>query len=358
MLLEILNLIGVIACAVTGALAAGRVKMDWFGVIMISMVTALGGGSVRDVLLMNYPLPWVKDSYLLFVVAGCSFVTIWAARYMYYLKTIFLVLDAIGMVAFTLLGAQAALSLGHGLTIACVAGVCTGSFGGVIRDILCNRIPLAFKAELYASIAFLTSVVYWLLLKVGVGVNTAVICCLVFGISFRLLAIRFNLSLPVFDYDEERYQHVNWLDRSLEKLRFRDRRRAASNVSINQVQAAPADYSDPQRNSFQNGFAQEPEAVQVNVSTAEAGEVRIEVERENAPRVVVAVDAEDPSKVVVHTTAEEVTTSVADLHYTPEDLTDSSLSTTLEQNTIDPTANAEEVILPTTSVKDSSQVEK
>lgn len=218
MLLDILNLIGVIACAVTGALAAGRVKMDWFGVLIISNVTALGGGSVRDILLNNYPLPWVQDPYLLIVTAVCSFLTILIAQFMFYLKTIFLVLDAIGLVAFTLLGAQAALQMGYGIILACVAGVCTGSFGGVLRDLLCNRIPLAFKAELYASIAFLTTIFYWFMLQVGVATNLAVIIAVVFGIGFRLLAIRFNLSLPVFDYDDARFKHITWLERGLRKF--------------------------------------------------------------------------------------------------------------------------------------------
>ncbi|RIY34388.1 hypothetical protein CKF58_08220 [Psittacicella hinzii] len=232
MLLEILNLIGVIACAVTGALAAGRVKMDYFGVIMISMVTALGGGTVRNVVLNIYPLPWVAEPYLLFVVTACSFVTILLARYMYYLKTIFLILDAIGLVAFTLLGAQAALEAGYNLILACVAGVCTGSFGGVIRDLLCNRIPLAFKAELYASIAFITTLLYGGLLELGLSINIAVIVAVIFGISTRLFAIKFNLSLPVFDYEEERYSQVGGLEKSLEKLTRRDKSRMKNTNTI------------------------------------------------------------------------------------------------------------------------------
>ncbi|RIY37463.1 hypothetical protein CKF59_01720 [Psittacicella gerlachiana] len=258
MLLEILNLIGVIACAVTGALAAGRVKMDWFGVLIISNVTALGGGSVRDILLNNYPLPWVQEPYLLIVVAVCSFLTILIAQFMYYLKTIFLVLDAIGLVAFTLLGAQAALQLGYGVVLACVAGVCTGSFGGVIRDLLCNRIPLAFKAELYASIAFVTTIFYWLMLQAGIGTNLAVIIAVVFGISFRLLAIKFNLSLPVFDYDDARFKHITWLDRGLRKLR----RRRRSKRKI--------DYSDPNQVTFHQDTSVAEQAEEVASAVSEA----------------------------------------------------------------------------------------
>ncbi|RIY31339.1 hypothetical protein CKF54_06870 [Psittacicella hinzii] len=291
MLLEILNLIGVIACAVTGALAAGRVKMDWFGVLIISNVTALGGGSIRDILLNNYPLPWVQESYLLIVVAVCSFVTIMLANFMYYLKTIFLVLDAIGLVAFTLLGAQAALSLGHGVLLACVAGVCTGSFGGVLRDLLCNRIPLAFKAELYASIAFVTTLFYYLMLKMGIATNFAVVTATIFGISFRLLAIKFNWSLPVFDYDDARFKHISWIDKSLSKLR-RHRRyhQAFTQAQVEDMASAVSDAIN--------------EARQQN---EEANVVAIEVKVNNETIVNISETAEGTTESTAESVSEEAT---------------------------------------------------
>lgn len=213
MLIDILGLIGVIACAVTGALQAGRVRMDYFGVIIISFVTALGGGTIRDLMLNNYPLAWIKDPLLLYTTISCSLLTILLARYMKYLKSIFLILDAIGLVSFALGATLIALDLGHGMTMACVAAVATGAFGGVIRDILCNRIPLAFQHELYASIAIVIAMVYVGLVKIGVNTEVAIVLTTTLGLTIRLLAIKFKLSLRVFDYDEDKYTNVAWLEK-------------------------------------------------------------------------------------------------------------------------------------------------
>lgn len=213
MLVDILGIIGVIACSVTGALAAGRVRMDYFGVLIISFVTSLGGGTIRDVTLGNYPLAWIKDQNLLYISIISCFLTIITARYMKYLKTIFLVLDAIGLVSFAMGGVLIALNLGHGMTVACVAAVATGAFGGVLRDLLCNRIPLAFQHELYASIAIMIAIMYVSLIRLGVHSDVATILTIIMGMTVRLLAIRFKLSLRVFDYDEDKYTNVAWLER-------------------------------------------------------------------------------------------------------------------------------------------------
>lgn len=213
MLVDILGIIGVIACSVTGALAAGRVRMDYFGVLIISFVTSLGGGTIRDVTLGNYPLAWIKDQNLLYISIISCFLTILTARYMKYLKTIFLVLDAIGLVSFAMGGVLIALNLGHGMTVACVAAVATGAFGGVLRDLLCNRIPLAFQHELYASIAIMIAIMYVSLIRLGVHSDVATILTIIMGMTVRLLAIRFKFSLRVFDYDEDKYTNVAWLER-------------------------------------------------------------------------------------------------------------------------------------------------
>ena len=157
MLLTTLYIIAITAEAMTGALSAGRRHMDWFGVALIAVVTALGGGSVRDVLLGNYPLTWVKHPEYLLLCIGAAMLTIVIAPLMKHFKTLFLVLDALGLVAFTLIGCKAALVLGHGAIIAMVCGVITGVFGGIIRDTLCNDVPLVFQRELYASVALVTA---------------------------------------------------------------------------------------------------------------------------------------------------------------------------------------------------------
>lgn len=124
----------------TGALAAGGHKMDLFGVIFIALVTAIGGGSIRDVLLGHYPLTWVKHPEYIVLICLCALIATKIPRIVSRLESLFLTLDAIGLVVFSILGAQIAIEQNHGFIIAISAAVITGVFGGILRDILCMRI--------------------------------------------------------------------------------------------------------------------------------------------------------------------------------------------------------------------------
>lgn len=203
MLLHIIFLIALAAEAMTAALAAGRVKMDWFGVCLLACVTALGGGSVRDTLLGHYPLTWVADPFLLGWVIGAALLTIAFARFMAALRWPFLILDGLGLVVFTIIGCNVALEMGQSPVIVIVAGMITGVAGGVMRDVLCNDVPLLFSSELYATVSIVTGVVYYAGLYWGFQPELVITVAILVGFPLRMLAILYKIGMPKFVYDKD-----------------------------------------------------------------------------------------------------------------------------------------------------------
>ncbi|MEJ6013501.1 trimeric intracellular cation channel family protein [Corynebacterium sp. H127] len=201
-MLKALWIIGITAEGMTGALAAGRRKMDLFGVGVIASVTAIGGGSIRDILLGHYPLSWVAEPHWLLLIWAASLLTVSMPFLLENFRVMFLVLDAIGLSAFAVIGTEVAIRQGHGFIIAVVASVITGVFGGVLRDLLSNQLPLVFQKELYASIAVLATCVYFFMDWLGTSEPVTVIVSVCVAVTLRLLAIWRSWSLPVFDYQE------------------------------------------------------------------------------------------------------------------------------------------------------------
>ena len=168
--------------------------------VIIGCVTAIGGGTLRDMLLGNYPIIWIENAHYLIAVAAASLLTVMFAPLMRYLSRLFLAIDAVGLAVFSIVGAQKTLMLGYSAEIAIVMGVVTGVFGGVIRDILCNQVPLIFKKELYALVALLTAALYVGMKLNGLTEWLSLTIAVLFGFSFRMLAIRYHWSMPKFDY--------------------------------------------------------------------------------------------------------------------------------------------------------------
>jgi uncharacterized membrane protein YeiH len=203
MLFQALYIVAIVAEAMTAALAAGRRSMDWVGVCLLGCVTALGGGSTRDVLLGHYPLSWVEHPNYLAVTAGAALVTIAIARVMHQLRSIFLVLDAIGLVVFTVIGCNVALDLHLPFIVVIMSGMITGCVGGVLRDVLCNDIPLLFRSELYASVSVVAGSLYVGGLAAGLPHDPVMIVAMAAGLVLRLTAIRYGWNMPKFVYTRD-----------------------------------------------------------------------------------------------------------------------------------------------------------
>ncbi|MGB0536077.1 MAG: trimeric intracellular cation channel family protein [Alloalcanivorax venustensis] len=198
-------LIAITAEAMSGALAAGRRNMDLFGVAVIAFLTALGGGTVRDILLGNFPVTWTQHpSYIYMTLIG-GLVTIAIARFMRHLRQLFLVLDAIGLVAFTIIGCNVALELGYEPIVVVMSGITTGIFGGIIRDIMCGRVPQVLRREIYACVSLVVAVLYLFLLRQGVDEGVTQLAAFSVGLLLRMVAIRWRVSLPVFRYSQARW---------------------------------------------------------------------------------------------------------------------------------------------------------
>ena len=202
-MLQVIFVIAIAAEAMTAALAAGRRKMDWFGVCVLAAVTALGGGTMRDTLLGHYPLSWVKDPTLLLVVCGAALLTIALARFMEHLRWPFLLLDALGLVVFTIIGCNVAIEMGQSPVIVIVSGMITGIAGGIMRDVLCNDIPLVFSSQLYATVSIVTGALYYFGLQLNMVHDVLTIVTIIIGFTLRVLAIRFNWGMPKFIYDKD-----------------------------------------------------------------------------------------------------------------------------------------------------------
>jgi uncharacterized membrane protein YeiH len=202
----LLSLLGVAVFAASGALAAGRKGFDWIGVGVIAVATAIGGGTLRDVLLDRHPIFWIADPAYLWVVLGAATATLLYARRRPPPASALLVADALGLALFTISGTQVAEAQGLSGVIALTMGTLTGVAGGVLRDVLCNEVPLLFGPldTLYATAAIAGASAYLALELLGVDRDSAALLGMGVVAGLRLAAIAWQLRLPgVRVYGEE-----------------------------------------------------------------------------------------------------------------------------------------------------------
>ena len=198
MILYALSLVGVAVFAASGALAAGRKSFDAIGVGVIAVVTAIGGGTLRDLLLDRHPIFWIADPNYLWVVLAAAAATVVYARYRHPPSSLLLVADALGLALFTISGAQIAEEQGRSALIVVVMGTLTGAAGGVLRDVLCNEVPLLFgpTETLYATAAITGACAYLGLEALGIERTAAALAGMLVVAAVRLAAIAWQLRLP------------------------------------------------------------------------------------------------------------------------------------------------------------------
>lgn len=200
----VLQLVGAAVFAASGALAAGRRRMDLLGVLVIAIVTAIGGGTIRDVLLDRHPVFWIDDPSHLLVSMLAAAVTLAYTRFRRPPTHSLAIADALGLALFTISGAQIAeRELIHPVVVV-LMGTMTGVAGGVIRDVLSAEVPLIFrKGELYATAAIAGATLYLLLEAVGISQQAAALVAMAAIAALRLAAILWGLHLPVLPMREE-----------------------------------------------------------------------------------------------------------------------------------------------------------
>ena len=198
MMVYLLDLLGVAVFAVSGALAAGRTGLDLLGVVVIAAITAVGGGTLRDLLLNRHPIFWIADPVYLIVICGATLLTVLYARLKPPPGHTLLLADALGLALFALSGAQVAEAAGLPSIIVVLMGTVTGVAGGVIRDVLTGQIPLILRADIYATAAIAGIAVYLLLEASTIGPQWAFGVGFAVVIALRLLAILRGVGLPVF----------------------------------------------------------------------------------------------------------------------------------------------------------------
>lgn len=202
MILHLLDYAGVAVFAISGALAAGQRSLDVLGVVVIALVTATGGGTLRDLLLDRHPVFWIADPLYVVVIIVAALATIPYTRWMHPPMQALQYADTLGLAFFSIAGAQVAEATQHSGLIVVMMATVTGAFGGLLRDVLCNEIPLILrKGSIYATAAIVGATAYVLALQIGVPRGAATLIGMTTIAGLRFGAIAWNWTLPVFTLD-------------------------------------------------------------------------------------------------------------------------------------------------------------
>ncbi|MCZ4245587.1 trimeric intracellular cation channel family protein [Pedobacter punctiformis] len=197
---ETIEILGTISFAISGTFAAMQKRLDPFGVLIIAFVTSIGGGTVRDLLLGDTPVAWMRDVRTCLLILFTSIATIFFKTHIKKFKVTLFLFDSLGLGLFTMLGLQKGIAFGLSPGICVALGTITGCFGGIIRDTLLNTIPLIFRKEVYATACILGGILYFILIQFTISVVVAKLIVIAFIFVLRILVVRYKLTLPKFVY--------------------------------------------------------------------------------------------------------------------------------------------------------------
>lgn len=200
-LLELFNLIAVFVFAITASLSAIKRKFDLFGITFVAFVTSVGGGTVRDVLLGDYPIAWMKQGNFAYSIILGVIVSFIFTRKLSKLKKTYFWFDTIGIGVATVIGTHKAITFGMNIPLCILFGVVSAIFGGILRDTLCNDVPLIFRKEVYATACVIGSIVYITLYKLHVDSNIIMPVSILLIIAIRYFSIKYKLKLPELNYN-------------------------------------------------------------------------------------------------------------------------------------------------------------
>ena len=195
-LLLIIEIVGTIAFAISGIRLAAAKKFDWFGAYIVGLVTAIGGGTLRDILLDTTPF-WMENGWYLAVTGISLAYVIMFRKQLVRLNSTFFFFDTIGLALFVVIGIQKTIAFGYPMWVAVVMGTITGAFGGVVRDILINEVPLIFRKDVYGTACIAGGLIYWIMIITGASPVIQQLTCAATVIMISLLSVKYNWSIPL-----------------------------------------------------------------------------------------------------------------------------------------------------------------
>lgn len=196
LLRELMENLGTASFAISGALAALNKRLDVFGVLVLAFATAVGGGTIRDIMIGNTPVAWMKDQQAIGVIFVSYLITLFFKKQLQYFPRTLAIFDAIGLGFATVVGLQRGLEAGLSPSVSVALGMVTGCFGGVLRDVLLNEIPLVFRKDIYASASLLGGSLYFAFAKVDALAPMAATLSVVLVVGLRLAAMQWKWNLP------------------------------------------------------------------------------------------------------------------------------------------------------------------